>query len=164
MTEKKKTFLGHIRLLQAPGQSSSQDGSNSQVDQGTHFSVTPFHSPSLDQWPGQGANAFPCQSADRMVRECPSAADSLYISIPQWQAWTFKRNRGRGLQTSARTSTWATGWTLDSTEAIHVVGSLPTETACLSMGVLISSGQQWEKTSSHKTGELWSSKLLLSKA
>ena len=38
---KKKTFLGHIRLLQAPGQSSSQDGSNSQVDQGTH-SCHPF--------------------------------------------------------------------------------------------------------------------------
>ena len=26
-----------------------------------------------------------------MVRECPSAANSLYISIPQRQAWTSKK-------------------------------------------------------------------------
>lgn len=153
MTEKKRHFLDtsdfyrHLDKVQVKTEVTARWTRE-------HIPVTPFHSPSLDQWPGRGANAYPCQSAGRMVRECPSAADSLYISIPQWQARTFKRNRGRGLQTSARTSTWATGWTLDSTEAIHVVGSLPMETACLSMGVLISSGRQWEKTSSPKTGKL----------
>ena len=66
----------------------------------------------------------------------------------------FQKNRGQGLQTSARTSTWPPGWTLDSMEAFQVVGSLPMETTYLSMGVLISSGQQWENASLPKTGEL----------
>lgn len=35
-----------------------------------------------------------------------------------------------------------------------IVGSLPMETTYLSMGVLISSGQQWENASLPKTGEL----------
>lgn len=124
-------------------------------------SVTPFHSPSLDQWRGQGASAYPCQSAGRMVRECPSAADSLYISIAQWQARTFKRNRGWGLQTSARTSTRATGWTLDSTEAIHVMGSLPMETACLPWGFSLALASNGRKHHHPKPASYWSSKLLL---
>lgn len=78
---------------------------------------------------------------------------SLYLNSTV-SGTDFQENRGRGLQMSARTSTWPTGWTLDSMEAFHVVGSLPMETAYLSMGVLISSGRQWENASLPKTGEL----------
>lgn len=87
----------------------------------------------------------------------PSSCDShsIHMQFNSTVASTdFQENRGWGLQTSAWTSTWPPGWTLDSMEAFHVVGSLPMETAYLSMGVLISSGQQWENPSLPKTGEL----------
>lgn len=109
--KKKKTFLGHTRLLKAPGHSSSQDGSNSQVDQGTH-SVTPFHSPFLDQWRGQGASAYPCQSAGRMVRESSfGCRQSLYLNSTAAGA-DLQEKRRSASPDKRPDSTRATGWTL----------------------------------------------------
>lgn len=63
-------------------------------------SFTPFHSPSIDKWLGQGASACPWPPGGHVVRECPSAANSLYISIPQQQVWTSKKIKA-GASTAA---------------------------------------------------------------
>lgn len=110
----------------------------------------PFHSPFLDQWRGQGASACPCQSAGRMVRECPSAADSL---VSQFHSGRHGLSRETEVGASRQAPGRATGWT--RLHGGHSCRGIITDGDCLSsMAVLISFGRQWEKTSSPKAGEL----------
>lgn len=100
-------------------------------------SFTPFHSPSIDKWLGQGASACPWPPGGHMVRECPSAANSLYISIPQRQVWTSKKikagaSTGAPVLAHGHPGRWRGGGGLRSPwRPFHVVGSLLMEGGCL---------------------------------
>lgn len=135
--KKKKTFLGHIRLLRAPGHSSSQDGSNSQVDQGTHLRH-PFHSPFLDQWRGQGGKRLPLPIHDH-GQEVPSAADSLVSQFRSGRHGLSKRNGGIGASDSGRATGWGSTPRRPFMSWDHYRWRLPVFHV-----ILISFGRQWE--------------------
>lgn len=155
MTEKKKkTFLGHIRLLKAPGHSSSQDGSNSQVDQGTHSFCHPFSLtlPRPMARPRGKCLSLPiCRSHGQGVPF--GCRQSLYLNCTV--AGTDFQEKQRSGPPDKRPD-FHTGYWVDSgLHGGHSCHGIITDGDCLSsMGVLISFGQQWEKTSSPKTGEL----------
>lgn len=149
----------HNGVSKASEQSPNLDGSEEPAEPGASFIPSPlFILPMVDSWLGQEASPWPPERHE--VREHPSAPHSLYISVPQWQEWTSKRNRGLSLQMSTYASTPAPKRTSGSMEGFHVVRLLLMERDCLSVTWEFPSPfkspfrQQGEKMPSLKPGRL----------